>query len=356
MMSIIFSPDKFGYYQVDTLDTKFTTYSKFEAFEHKKQQSSISWNFNDDIYSSLNWTKEPQTDLWELYKQRARQIREAYDYVVIWYSGGSDSHNMLLAWIDAGLKIDEIATTWNYEATGDKQNHQNAEITNVVLPDVQKLKDSGFDFKFRLVDISQLCVDLFSLWKNDFEYNVNFHFSPNNPAKHIIRDKVQDYKDLIASGKKVAFVWGKEKPRIKTYEGKYYFQFLDNVDNCVGPYTQRRYHQGWYDELFYWSPDFPLIPIKQAHIVKNYVKNNDISINDELLKYLLYPKWSNSIFNNGKTSSFTYSARDEWFLKSNLDNLKKFHSVTDYYFNNINPKDTIRKKIKPVFSKRYWLE
>jgi hypothetical protein len=290
-----------------------------------------------------------------MYKLRAKQIREAYDYVVIWYSGGSDSHNLLLAWIEAGLKIDEIATTWNYEATGDKQNHQNAEITNVVLPDIQKLKDSGFDFKFRLVDISQLCVDLFASWKSEFEYNINFHFSPNNPAKHIIRDKIKDYRDLIASGKKVAFVWGKEKPRIK-YDERYYFQFFDNVDNCVGPYTQRRYHQGWYDEMFYWSPEFPLIPVKQAHIVKNYVKQNNINIDDELLKYLLYPKWNSSIFNNGKTSSFTYSQRDEWFLKSNLETLKVFNNVTDYYYNNISPDDKIRKRIKPFYSKRYWLE
>lgn len=357
MVKMILSPDKFGHYEIyNGRHREICTYSKFEAFERAKDRDvEIRWNFNEDVYDLIDWKQEPDIDLWSMYKLRARQIREAYDYVVLWYSGGSDSHNLLLAWIDAGLKIDEIATTWNYEATGDKQNHQNAEITNVVLPDIQKLKDSGFDFKFRLVDISPLCLDLFTYWKSEFEYNVNFHMSPNNPAKHLIRERVEDYKNLIASGKKVAFVWGKEKPRVKTFEGKHYFQFIDSIDNCVGPYVQRRYSQGWYDELFYWSPDFPLIPVKQAHIVKNYMKISGVP-DDEMMKKLIYPKWSSSIFCNGKASSFTYSMRDEWFLKGNVDRLHNFHSVTNYYYDLVNPNDKVRKSLHPFFSKRYWLE
>jgi len=170
---ITFSPDKFGFYRVG----ERTTYSKFEAVEWSSATNiPVQWDFNNDVFSKIDWKKEPETDLWEMYKQRARQIRDAYDYVVLWYSGGSDSHNLLLAWIDAGLKIDEIATTWNYESTGDYQNHYNAEITNVVLPDIKKLQDAGHEFKFRIIDISQHCIDLFDTWKLDFEYNVNFHF------------------------------------------------------------------------------------------------------------------------------------------------------------------------------------
>ena len=160
MLSVSFTPDKFGYYTVGDR----STYSKLEAIEWSRiNNTNTEWNFNRSVFDFIDWTKEPETDLWEMYKARARQIRESYDYVVLWYSGGSDSHNLLLAWIDAGLKIDEIATTWNYNSTGDAQNHYNAEITNVVLPDIKKLKDSGLEFKFRLVDISQFCIDLFSV-------------------------------------------------------------------------------------------------------------------------------------------------------------------------------------------------
>lgn len=373
IIMITFNPDKFGFYRVG----ERTTYSKFEAVEWSKTNNhEVEWDFNNKIYSALDWTKEPETDLWEMYKQRARQIRAAYDYVVLWYSGGSDSHNMLLAWIDADCKIDEIATTINYEATGDYQNHYNAEITNVVLPDIKLLKEK-FDFKFRVVDISQFCIDIFDRWKIEFEYNVNFHMSPNNPARSLFREKIEDYRELIAQGKKLCFVWGKEKPSIRysRKHDKHYLEFCDNVDNCVTPYVQRNYFRGWYDEFFYWTPDFPLIPIKQAHVQLNFVKHCrerklfttirsfncyskkfDAYLNDEALKSVIYPKWSSDIFCNGKATSFVYSLRDEWFLNSNLDHRGRFLDIAESYFRTVDPEDTERKYLYPIKTGVYFIE
>ena len=374
MQKINLTPDKFGFYKVGDK----STYSKLEAIEwSKKDNKNFEWVFNDNVYSSIDWKIEPQKDLWSMYKERAIQIRNNYDYVVLWYSGGSDSHNMLLAWIEAGCKIDEIATTWNYEATGDKQNHYNAEITNVVLPDIQVLKDKGVKFKFRIVDISNISLNLFEDWKRDFEYNVNFHMSINNPAKHLFRDKIKDYKNLIESGKKVCFVWGKEKPNVY-FDNKYYFVFCDNIDNCVGPYVQKNYYRGWYDELFYWSPDYPELAIKAAHVIKNYCelsnerdnfsthvkyKRNGYSkkfnmyLCDNIVKTLLYPKWSNDIFCNGKAGSFIYSKRDLWFLTSNLDNFIRYKNIVDYYLDKTDfDRKEKKRNLTPQNSRRYWLE
>ena len=370
---ITFNPDKFGFYKVGHK----TTYSKFEAVEwSKRSPDKLEWDFNRNVFDAIDWKKEPDGDLWEMYKERARQIRAAYDYVVLWYSGGSDSHNMLCAWIEAGCKIDEIATTWNYEATGDYQNHYNAEIKNVVLPDIKLLQEK-FEFKFRIVDISQFCVDLFDAWKTEFEYNVNYHFSPNNPARNLFREKIPDYKNLIVQGKKLCFVWGKEKPMMR-YSAKassHCFEFYDNVDNCVGPHVQRNYHKGWYDELFYWTPDYPLLPVKQAHVIVNFINGCDdpslftetkamngyskkfnAFLRDEFVKTLLYPKWSNDIFCNGKTTSLTYSLRDEWFLRSNLNLRNRYFDITNSYYNVVDPDDTARERILPLFSRRYVLE
>lgn len=371
MLKISLTPDKFGYYQADDK----TTYSKLEALEWSKD---VKWVFNDSVFDSINWKKNPNEDLWFMYKERARQIRDSYDYVVLWYSGGSDSHNMLLAWIEAGLKIDEIATTWNYESSGDKQNHYNAEITNVVLPDIEHLKNSGIEFNFRLIDISKTSIDLFNDWKQDFEYNVNFHMSPNNPAKHLFRDKIKDYKDLIDAGKKLCFVWGKEKPNLKYENDKHYFFFADNIDNCVGPYVQKNYYKGWYDEYFYWTPDYPQLSVKAAHVIKDfcdlsedkdcfteshacerngYSKRFNMYLKDEVVKTLLYPKWSNDIFCNGKASSFIYSMRDDWFWTSNLESKDRFRNIVDFYLSKTDHDWSKKKRsISPMHSKKYWLE
>jgi hypothetical protein len=377
MMGVSFTADKFGYYKVGDR----STYSKLEAIEwSKKTNKNTEWDFNRSVFDLIDWTKEPDMDLGEMYKARARQIRESYDYIVLWYSGGSDSHNLLLAWIDAGLKIDEIATTWNYEASGDPHDHYNAEITNVVLPDIKKLKDSGIEFNFRLVDISKLCMDLFDAWGNEYEYHVNFHLSVNNPAKHLMRYRIKEYRDMVAAGKKLCFVWGKEKPLLRYENGKHYFIFADSIDNTVGPFVQRNYNKGWYDELFYWTPDYPLIPVKQAHVIKNYLehatdvnefephnpekfqingysKKLNMYLRDERVKTLLYPKWSNDIFCNGKAGSFTYSQRDEWFLKSNLDNARRYYQLVDSYYKIIDHDDTQRRRnVVPHYSPKYWLE
>jgi hypothetical protein len=193
-MRVILDPDKFGYYTVG--DRK--TYSKLQSIEWQQETGLFpEWNFNDSVFDSFDWTEEPTESLWDLYKARARQIRNEYDYVVLWYSGGSDSHNMLDAWISAGLQIDEIAVTWNYCATRDPYDHQNEEITRVVLTRIEELRQQGLDFRFRLVDISQMCIDMIDDWGDDFGYKINHHFSVNNPCKHILRDKIQDYKGVL---------------------------------------------------------------------------------------------------------------------------------------------------------------
>ena len=144
-----FSADKFGYYTVG--DHK--TYSKLEAIELQKRTGHFpEWNFNENVFSTVNWTREPDIDLWELYKARARQIRENYDYVVLWYSGGSDSHNMVSSWLDAGCKIDEIATFWNYEGSRDRNDLMNAEPQKVVFDKIKLLQERN-DFNFRFSNI-----------------------------------------------------------------------------------------------------------------------------------------------------------------------------------------------------------
>jgi hypothetical protein len=359
---------KFGFYQVD----QKISFSKLEALEW----GAPTWNFNDEVFLQQNWKQEPTQDLWTLYKNRALQIRNTYDYVVIFYSGGSDSHNILSAWLEAGCKIDEIATTWNYETTGDYQNHQNAEITNVVLPDIKKMRDMGFKFTFRLIDIPPIGLDVFNKFPTTFEYFFNFNFQISSIGKQFLREAIKEYKQIIDSGKRLAFVWGKEKPYLFYEDGKFYFQFVDSVDDCVGPYSQSKQNQGWFDELFYWSPDMPELPIKMAHVVKNYLRIcddrdqfNDVPymsysagysprlnkhLKIEALKSILYPKWSNLTFCNGKSPSRILGLRDEWFKLSNNENKQKTSEAIKYYLSKTKQKDV--GALGPIYSKKYWLE
>jgi hypothetical protein len=373
-MRVTLDPDKFGYYTVGDLKT----YSKLEAIEWQQRFGHFpEWNFNRSVFDACDWKTEPAIDLWDLYKARARQIRDSYDYVVLFYSGGSDSHNIISAWIDAGLKIDEIASYWNYEASKDKTTVQNSEVDRVVLPDVKLLQDKGIEFNFRLIDTSVMELNSASI--EDLVFKMNHNFSPINAMKMLLRREIADYRHIIDSGKKLCFVWGIDKPQIYHDKSGPYLMFLDFFDCCVTPDAQQMYHQGYYDEMFFWTPDMPEIVIKQAQVIKRFLEscNDDrfyqdkpttFGYNTKINKYLttdsakrlIYPKWDLSTFNAGKQSNRFFSARNQWIWDSNLDQKTAFLSAGQHFYDRIgsywaNQPGNIRRGIKCHTSPRYYL-
>ena len=77
-------------------------------------------------------------------------------------------------------------------------------------------------------------------------------------------------------------------------------------------------------------------------------------LSDNTIKTLLYPKWSNSIYCNGKTSTgYIFSERDDWFFKTNdilvkkyIESIKSFKSLTGNKY-------TISDKLIPFYSRDY---
>ena len=110
MVALTHQQKKLGYYSVG--DQVY--YSKIDAcIAGTRQNKFPSWHFNDKIWQSQNWNVEPETSILELYKLRAKQLREQYDYIVVYYSGGSDSQTLVEAFFDTNCFIDEIVTVWN---------------------------------------------------------------------------------------------------------------------------------------------------------------------------------------------------------------------------------------------------
>ena len=376
---MIFTPNKFGFYQTNNK----ISFSKLEAMEwNEKINDTVYWNFNDEIFSQYNWKIEPNKPLWELYKERAKQIREQYDYIVLFYSGGSDSHNILHAWLDAKCKIDEIASLWDYDTTGEAYNHHNAEITHVVLPDIKKLKDAGYDYKFRLIDLPKYSLLALNTIKTDAEYFFNHAIQATSIAKQFLHH-LKDYEDIVESGKKLCFVWGKEKPLVgyDSNKDKYFCHFCDSIDDVVGVYSQKNYNKGWYDEMFYWTPDLPELPIKMAHVVKNflifcederlfennkkanskipnaipYSKKFNKHLKTDIHKQILYPKWSNIIYCNGKTTTVFMGLRDNWLRYSNSEYKNKLSDIIQTYQKKLK-QNSSDYSLKIFSSKIYWLE
>lgn len=347
------SKDKFGFYQIDD----FKSYSKVETIEAARRinkTNKVHWNFNDLEFSNYNWKIEPAESIKQLYQRRARQIRERYDYVVLWWSGGADSYTMLKAFVDEGLFVDELATFHNHTGDGNWDSYLNSEVKQVAIPVAEKILENSPNTKFRLIDHFDYQPDLYNVDDNkfDFLYKANAVFSPNQLARRYIREKEKDYLDLFAQGKKVCFVWGMDKPRIYQIDGKYAIRFLDIVDNAVNPVTQTLNRPWENDEFFFWSPDACDLLCKQGHVIMKYLKNvpqQDIDagwittkhnvlgstlINGKIYYLtnngahrLIYPDWDTNTYSSGKHDLLLmWSPRDEWFLKDEHSDHRRIYT------------------------------
>ena len=75
-------------------DKKYTSLIS-AVLEAQKTLSDIGWDFFSDDFKKVNWSIEPELTLDELYRLRAQQIRNTYDYVIVMVSGGADSTNVV---------------------------------------------------------------------------------------------------------------------------------------------------------------------------------------------------------------------------------------------------------------------
>ena len=349
--------DQFGYYLVGD----YKTYSKMAALERANLVNiPVEWIFNDAVFSTHPWKIDTGVDIKILYKKRAEQIRNKYDYIVIWYSGGVDSFTMLNTFKENNIHVDEIAQFHSYEGEKTWNSFLNKEIEAVAIPQTQEFLKAMPHTKHRVVDLTPIIESIYQEDNNliDFIYYGNHAFGPHHLARSYLREKIPDYKKIIASGKKLCFVYGSEKPPV-VYDipnDQYYLEFRDIVDSCVGPRTQILGRQEEYDELFYWSPDAMDLMARQGHIIANYMRNppkedldskyltrdrfiylldlygspkvvsknmdrrtatkigNDLFyLTVQGLNRLVYPDWREDTFTLGKNIGYIFGPRDRWW-------------------------------------------
>jgi hypothetical protein len=357
--------DQFGYYTVGNL----TTYSKFEAMiAEEKTGQKLVWNFNDQVYGQYDWTYEPEETLEELYRQRAQQIRDQYDYVVLWFSGGADSNNILNAFLDNDIKIDEIASCTNYRATGDKTNHLNGEIFHLATYLAESAQARQPGLKYTIFDHLDYTLNFYIQDTNklDWIYRAGGHQSPNIVLKQYMKLNTPHWQKLFDSGKRVCFIAGVDKPWVSRLNGQYYFRFIDTyIDDAAGPGSQMDNLPQEHNDSFYWSPELPKLVIKQAHIIKRYIAASDLNdpaagfvtdksliksaprihivgkgtdnwyMTTDRMHDLIYPNWVVNPF-QAKSPSIVLSKRDTWFFDIEDSNQAKYYWQTGlkYFWEN----------------------
>lgn len=359
---MLFSPEeqytKHGYYNVGD----FKTFSKYEAYLHANTQfDQIKFNFNEHIFDKCDWSTEPQEDLYEMFKNRAIQLRNKYDYLVLMYSSGTDGRTILDTFVSNNIRLDEICSqhTTKYD---EKEACFNHEVFYGAVPIVEKL-----GIKHRLIDLSNYLLDYTNSEEFDhMEYFANSFLCRTHRMRTFNNEysnhMVKEYDDILKKGKTVCFIWGIEKPSISYNNESYEFSFVDvTVNRALSSYITKA---PFSHENFFWTPDYPEIAIKHAHVAVNAIHNLEPSspllctlhelpnsgpfIQYDKIRYLdykqsikvLYPKLVYDFdmdprFRFERTHGRIFVLADRWLLKSNHESSFKYTNKLKSMFNNL---------------------
>jgi hypothetical protein len=251
--------------------------NKLQAIlDASKTKSELHWNFYDDVFATASTSFNNNISLKELYRARAQHLRDSYDYLILNYSGGSDSHNILMTFLEYGIQLDHVFVQWP-ERLMDKGIYtpNNIDRTNanfhsewdlVLKKDLIWLGKNHPEIKIEIADWTKTVKEQF--YKDDiFTNDVS-----NLPS--IARAQKQNTFSttegtLALQGKKVASIFGVDKPNVVKKNNQWFFYFTDtacmaqpNPDNPNGT------------EYFYWSPNSPEIVVAQSHAMKRYFEIN----------------------------------------------------------------------------------
>lgn len=348
---------KLGCYQIG--DTKY--YNKVVALTEATRLGQFpEWNFNRDVFDIVDWTVEPNVDLRELYRIRAQQLRDRYDYIRLEISGGGDSTTVAYSFINNSIHLDEVV--FRYPKTGEKNvaddpfntkpENTLSEWRYAAKPVLEWIAIHAPHTKITVHDYSKDMLN--SDHDESWVLKTRDYFQPGHPFKFTV-DAVDDHKRTLDAGRTVCQLYGIDKPKICIKDRKWYLYFMDVQANSanpdIGAYTNIT------NEYFYWSPDIPEILAKQAHIVKNWFNlesnkhlqhlvrwpNHSFSHRtafEQIIKPLIYLDYDHTTFQTSKPTNSFYNEMDHWFYT----NFKETHAYgawragLEYLITNIDKK------------------
>ena len=346
---------KLGYYLVN--DQIY--YNKYHALiEASKTNQQVRWFFNEDTFVKFPWHIEPEESLNELYRQRAQQIRDQYDYIRVEASGGADSTTVIFSFLLNNIHLDEVV--FRYPKSGEKDVVGNANDISCenTLSEWEFAARSLLDWiatnypatKITVHDYSDIIINNTEA-DESWIFKTRHYLQPGHAYKHQITGHI-DHKRLAEHGSSICVIYGIDKPKITIKDNKFFLYFIDGQANhcnsVIGEFTNVS------NEFFYWSPDACKLLAKQAHLVKNWFENPvhynmqyllhwpnsnfaGRNIYEQVVKALVYPDYDLSTFQTIKPTNNIYNEMDYWF-HHNFKGTKSYQvweSGIQYLVNNL---------------------
>jgi hypothetical protein len=256
-----------GYWLVD--DEYYTNkVNAIIAAQHRGLgPEAISFHYNDEWWDQANWSVEPTESLQEIYVQRARQLREKYETLILRFSGGADSNNILQTFVNNDIKIDIIAMNeWHMAGIDPRLCTINVEKKLSAKPLLDHAIARGAKFEVVTNDYSPTfgqAVGDDPAWI--FDISAPKFSCIDITAHRALTTPEFDQWNSPTTG----VIVGVDKPTVYLKKGKiWYFSMPDLLHTMHTRVTQM------ISEPFYWTADMPKIVIKQCHVVKNYWRDH----------------------------------------------------------------------------------
>lgn len=356
-MNLLEQNDKLGFYTVGSVKH----YIKPEALiEATKTGHFPEWNFNRNVFDHYAWDVEPEIGLRELYRIRAQQLRDKYDYIRLEVSGGGDSATAAYSFILNGIHLDEVV--FRYPKTGEKNvtddpfntkpENTLSEWRYAAQPLLQWIATHAPRTKITVHDYSEDM--LASEHDESWVYRTKDYFQPGHAFKHTV-DAVDSHKATLDQGKSVCMLWGVDKPKVCIKDKKWYLYFMDVQANNANPEVGQ--WNNITNEYFYWTPDLPELLCKQAHTIRRWF---DLPTNkylqhlarwpnysfaqrttfEHIIKPLLYPDYDPATFQTSKPTNSFYNEMDHWFYTNFQDThaYRVWQAGLQHLTSNIDPK------------------
>jgi len=322
-----------GYYVCDGISFR----SKIDALIYAQAaKKKVEWVFFNEIFAAYPWHIEPTESLDELYDRRAREIREKYDYVMINYSGGSDSHNLLQSFIRQNLHVDEIVT--NHVSTAAKDytvlDPKVKDAWNVAaehylqaIPRLKELHALLPKTKITEIDMTDVMLDGIRN-SNDGDW-ISQRKDPLGIATtyRFNYSYIGEFLKTFDKNLTIAIVVGVEKPRVYINKNNEFVLFLNDAAANLTGNNDTLEHPNVHVELFYWSDTTAPMICKQAHVIKRWLDGHPARqtlwkgydharfrvFQEPCIRDLIYSTWNNEWFQAKKPTRAWNNEWDTWF-------------------------------------------
>ncbi len=284
-----------------------------------------------DAFDKADWSKEPTKSLKQLYRERAQQLRDDYDYLVVYFSGGSDSITVVNAFLNNNIKIDEIVINSFPQIDKDILNCNYAK---------EYLKIRGFQNRITINDLDLNMLNTINhkqVWFNDKRNNYSGllpgltrcyadFFEENNLVPYVRR-----------SGN-VGHIFGADVPKIREIDNKYYCM-INHME-----FTNFGLHEK--SIPFYIPVEMPEVFIKQAHVLARFMYETNL-YREQDCKIVVRDE-----FNPKMSSAKTGGNPKNQFLKGSESRLILETYFNDHQFKDLYTNSLYKDYLKPKMNKR----